>query len=564
MLNNLKISQKIYFLGSIQLLLMLIMGLTSINQMAKIGVELVEIAEDDIPLTRHITKVTEYQLQQAVYFEKALVRAALAYSGDTDAQAELPEIVKRVKTYRDKTSQELEETKRFVAKVSSQLHSEEVIAEFAKVGRELEKIGANYQELSKQIDDVFSLLEQSRFEDVMQTARSVEDLEEKMDVVLVALLEEVQNFTLNAAIKAEGDEKLGIALMWSIFSLTLVLGVVLPYFVARTISVPINNLKSRLGEVADGDGDLTVRLDDECKDETGDVARAFNKFMGVLRDLISGTSKQADSLGDSAEIALNIMQSTLKNVEQQRVETEAVAAAVTQMTATTQDVAKSAAKASTVTSSVSNSVNEGRRGALETQQIIQQLNDEVSEASDVIRNLVTETNKIGSVLESIQGIAEQTNLLALNAAIEAARAGESGRGFAVVADEVRSLAQRTQTSTVDIQDLIERLQTEAQNAVASMEKGSESASVCLQRATQTAETFKKAETAVGEIADINTQIAAAAEQQSAVACEIDRNLNNIKEIAMSTSSGAQQTAKANETIAKSLISLHTSLNAFQT
>jgi methyl-accepting chemotaxis protein len=341
-------------------------------------------------------------------------------------------------------------------------------------------------------------------------------------------------------------------------------GISVPYFIARGISQPVINLSARLNEIASGDGDLTVRLNTDSKDETGDVVRAFNTFLSKLRDLISGTSTQADSLGESAEVALSVMQITLKNVEQQRQETELVATAMNEMSATIQEVARNANSASQVTDIVSSNVVEGRAESLETQSIMTQLTSEVEEASTVIQTLVTETNKIGSVLDTIQGIAEQTNLLALNAAIEAARAGETGRGFAVVADEVRSLAQRTQKSTVDIQELVTRLQNEANNAVRSMDKGSDSAQRCLIKATATAKTFEKASEAVGEISDLNAQIASAAEQQSHVAREINDNLIRIKEVAETTSEGAKETERANQQIATSLIDLHTSLNVFQT
>jgi methyl-accepting chemotaxis protein len=183
------------------------------------------------------------------------------------------------------------------------------------------------------------------------------------------------------------------------------------------------------------------------------------------------------------------MRETVTNIDKQHAKTEIVATAVNEMSSSTQAVSQSASHGAQVTQEVKGKVTEGRQEALETQRIIKQLSEEVSEASKVIKNLVEGTNNIGNVLESIQGIAAQTNLLALNAAIEATRAGETGRGFAVVADEVRTLAQRTQTSTVDIQDLLLRLKTEANNAVTSMNKGTDSATICLEKRCKNESSF---------------------------------------------------------------------------
>jgi methyl-accepting chemotaxis protein len=564
LLDKLKISQKVYALALPQLILMLVMGFVSLSQMSKIGVELMDIAEVDIPLTNAITKITEQQLHQAILIERLLFKAALSKSGEMNADDEALKLTKEVESASSEISTKIKSATAFAKTSLNKLHNEEAKNKFNEVIRNLQSIDKKYEEVTLLIAKLSLATNTHDFNIIVEVSHILEAKEDKLEHALVELLNDIEQFTLNSALKAEQDEQQAIKWIWIVFIIALSFGISVPYFIARSISQPVINLSERLNEIASGDGDLTVRLNADSKDETGDVARAFNTFMIKLRELISGTSTQADSLGESAEVALSVMQITLKNVEQQRQETELVATAMNEMSATIQEVARNANSASQVTDVVSSNVVEGRAESLETQSIMTQLTSEVEEASTVIQTLVTETNKIGSVLDTIQGIAEQTNLLALNAAIEAARAGESGRGFAVVADEVRSLAQRTQKSTVDIQELVTRLQNEANNAVRSMDKGSDSAQRCLIKATATAQTFEKASEAVGEISDLNAQIASAAEQQSHVAREINDNLIRIKEVAETTSEGAKETERVNQQIATSLIDLHTSLNVFQT
>lgn len=564
MLDKLKISQKVYLLGLSQLFLMMVMGFVSLSQMNKIGVELMDIAEQDIPLNNALAQITTHKLEQTIAFEGILFNTALVKYGKDDKISKISTLIQNFDELDKKILKEIKDTESFIASSIDKLHSQKGKDEFRQVLSSLEIIDEHYVELDHMLNKTVDEIRNGNYDAIYSTDEGIFDAEERLEKELIALSEKVAQFTLESTLQAEQDEQVGIKWMAVIFVFAVIYGASAPFFISRAIADPVKKLHKSLVDIADGDGDLSVKLPDSSKDETGDVARAFNHFIGKLRALIANTSEQADSLGKSSETALRVMQVTLTNVEQQRSETEQVASAVNEMSATTQEVANNANSAAKVTENVNSDVAHGRQEALETQSIISRLTDEVGEASNVIQALVSETNKIGSVLDTIQGIAEQTNLLALNAAIEAARAGESGRGFAVVADEVRSLAQRTQSSTVDIQDLVTRLQNEAQNAVGSMDKGSESAQLCLEKATSTAQTFEKAAESVGKISSLNVQIAGAADEQSEVAEEINRNLTRIKEVADTTTEGAKQTEQANRDIAKSLIDLHTSLNVFQT
>lgn len=564
MLSNLKIAHKVYLLGVLQLGLILLIGVVALVQMAKLGTELFEIAEEDIPLAQKITKATEHQLEQAIYLERVFFKAALVKEGYPGARSELDKNIKKVSDYQKKVHMEVDDARDFAQAAIDLLHSDLAIAEYRKIVAGLNVVSSELTQLEALTSNVISSANAGEIEAVIAQSKNIEKLEDKIDAELIALLDEIQSFTQQSALTAEADEQFAIKLIAAIFTVSVIVSMMLPFLISRAIVQPINELEGRLQEVSGGDGDLRLRLSEHAKDETGNVARAFNKFISMLDKVIRNVSSQADDLGASAEVGLRVMETTLNNVETLQRQTGQVALAVKEMSATTLEVAKSTNEASQMADVVRNKVAEGQNTAQSTQQIIELLSVEVEDASEVIAGLMEETKNIGQVTETIQGIAEQTNLLALNAAIEAARAGESGRGFAVVADEVRSLAQRTRESTVDIQALVQRLQEQASKAVESMGRGKDSTLQCLEKGVATAKAFDDTSNAVGGISDLNTQIAAASEEQAIVSKDLNETLLKINQIAKEASEGALKTSSANEDMAKRLIDLHANLNRFQT
>ena len=233
------------------------------------------------------------------------------------------------------------------------------------------------------------------------------------------------------------------------------------------------------------------------------------------------------------------------------------------MSATVQEVARNAASAAETTQKADEEAKNGRQIVIHTIDLINSLSGDIQKSSEVIKQLEKDADDIGTVLDVIKSIAEQTNLLALNAAIEAARAGEQGRGFAVVADEVRTLASRTQSSTEEIRNMIERLQGGTRNAVKVMGQGSEHSQKTVEQAAEAGAALEAITKAVDQIAQMNEMIASAAEEQGSVAEEINRNIVNVRDVTEQTAEGALQTAASSEEMKTVAGNLHDLVGGFK-
>ncbi|AHK79404.1 chemotaxis protein [Ectothiorhodospira haloalkaliphila] len=341
---------------------------------------------------------------------------------------------------------------------------------------------------------------------------------------------------------------------WSITLLAILVSipvlVFLFLFVRRFVTRPLNDMTRGLKGIAEGDGDLSHRLQVKGNDEIGEASQAFNAMMDNFRDLISRVLDSTAHLARAASDLAAITERTDAGVSRQRSEVDQLATAMNEMNATAQEVARSAQQGADATRDAHGAAMGGKDVVAGTMDRIEKLAEEVQRAADVIRDLDKDSEQIGKVLDVIRGIAEQTNLLALNAAIEAARAGEAGRGFAVVADEVRSLATRTQSSTQEIQEMIERLQQTSQRAVVVMEESRQYAQSSRDSAAEAGHSLDSITQAVSTINDVNTQVASSAEEQSAVAEEMNRNVTSISDAAEENAQGARETTHASEQLSR--------------
>ncbi len=376
----------------------------------------------------------------------------------------------------------------------------------------------------------------------------------KFDEVAAMMAEQVDGFLARVEAEAAAvlskQQKLAASTgrMIVIGSLIILLCIGFVYLIVSRALAYLPKVVAELKRVAEGD--LTSSIDVTREDEIGDLMRGLQSMQKRLLETISHINATTAQLSTAAEDVSVVTTQTSTNIQKQQSETEQIATAMNEMNATMREVAESVGNTSAAANGANAETAKGREVVEAAVHGIQQLSGQIENAAEVIAHVEKNSENINTVLDVIKGIAEQTNLLALNAAIEAARAGEQGRGFAVVADEVRILAGRTQESTAEINQIIEKLQLGSRNAVQAMNQSRELAKSVVDQAALAGSSLTTIAESVSRIDEMSTQIATAAEEQNAVAEDMNRNIVQIHDMATQNASGAHQTSLAGQDLAR--------------
>ncbi|WP_416068870.1 methyl-accepting chemotaxis protein [Pseudomonas protegens] len=519
--------------------LMLFLGVFALNQMSKIRSATERMSQDTIPSIKSVDEFTQLSLRQRVQAYRLLLNR------EPQAQQQTLDAI-------DQRNQKIEEARAQYLKLISSPEERLAYEQYSTLLSDHRELESQLIELSH--NNQLEAMQQLLNTDLMDSA-------EKINAVLNQLVEINSHYATVADDDAAAQYRSAFNLVVGLLVLASALTLLFAWRLIRSITLPIANALRAAEEIAQGN--LTRPITVDGSDEAGRLLQAMVTMQEKLRDTLQSISGSAHQLASAAEELNSVTEEGARGLSQQNNEIEQAATAVNEMTSAVEEVARNAVSTSEASKNATTSAGDGRDQVRETVSAIERMSSDVQGTASLIGDLANESRDIGKVLDVIRGLADQTNLLALNAAIEAARAGEAGRGFAVVADEVRALAHRTQQSTSEIERMIGSIQSGTEHAVDSMRNSTERAESTLSIARGAGQSLDTINSAISEINERNLVIASAAEEQAQVAREVDRNLVNIRDLSVQSTTGANQTQAASSELSRLAVDLSNLVTRFK-
>jgi methyl-accepting chemotaxis protein len=544
MLKNTRLSVKLTASFLAMTVIVLILGLLGIRGELSMRDHLISMSQESLPAIVQLNRLN---------YERVQIRSqTFEIKGLTTWSARTRELIEQVMRQRVASWSVVEEALVQFERLPQTVDEQAI---FSVLKTDYATWREHYTELDRLTRAMLEAPDQDAYSAVLaQFGQRVDDIfliSDRVAVLIESLVALKNKSSSDTLAQAQNESDFMVMLYGIAMTVGLALATILGFFITQGTLRQLGGEPARVLAVVNqlAEGDLTTNIHLRPGDETSlmaAMARMVENMRRVLRDVSNASSQVA-----AAAVELSATsEETNQQVRLEQSETDQVATAMNQMTATVEEVARHAAAAARAAQETDHETEAGSEVVAQTISAIDLLAQEVESASQVIARLSEDSTEIGAVLDVIRGVAEQTNLLALNAAIEAARAGEQGRGFAVVAAEVRTLASRTQSSIQDIQEKIERVQNGSAGAVSVMAKGQEMARESVAQAQRAGESLQAISAAITSINDMNRQIASAAEEQTAVAEEINRNIHTISSTVDQTASGAAHIASASEELAR--------------